>query len=113
MNYQANLAVSKKQGSVIGGMFIMLIVSVLLFWLPVIGPLLAGIAGGKKAGSVSAAILAFFLPGIILGILLFFMSGAFVGLPLIGFVAGTGAFVLTVVHSGPMLIGAVIGGILA
>ncbi len=44
---------ARARHSVFGAMFIMIIVSILLFWLPVIGPLIAGFAGGKKAVAYS------------------------------------------------------------
>ena len=41
----------------------MLVLSVLLFWMPILGPLIAGFVGGRKSGSVGNAILAALLPG--------------------------------------------------
>ncbi len=106
--------VIKEKGSVIGGMIWMAIISVLLFWLPVFGPLIAGVVGGKKAGGVMNGILAVFLPAIILGALLFFFGTALTGLPVIGFVfAALGTVLLLVLSIGPLLIGAIIGGALA
>ncbi|MBD3649580.1 MAG: hypothetical protein HUJ31_19480 [Pseudomonadales bacterium] len=103
----------EKPGSILAGMIWMAIISLLLFWLPVVGPLLAGIVGGKKAGGVMNGIIAVFLPGIILGALLFIFSSALTGLPVIGLVAGAGAFMLVMISVGPLLIGAIIGGALA
>lgn len=74
----------------------MLVISILLFWIPSIGPLIAGIVGGKKSGGVGNAIIAALLPAILLGGLLFLFGSALTGAPLIGFVAGAGAFVLVV-----------------
>ena len=102
-----------KKGSVGSAMGWMFIISVLLFWLPVAGPLIAGLVGGKKAGNVGSAITAIFLPGIILGAILFVDAALLTGFPLIGFVAGFGGFVLTVAHVGPLLLGAIIGGLVA
>lgn len=100
-------------GSILAGMIWMAVLSLLLFWLPVIGPLLAGLVGGKKAGGVGAALMAVFLPGIILGGLLFVFSSALTGLPVIGIVAGAGVFILVMTGVGPLLLGAIIGGLLA
>lgn len=105
--------VEANQGSVLSGVIWMLIISVLLFWLPVIGPLLAGIVGGKKAGGVGKALLAVFLPGVLLAVALFMMASAMTGLPIIGAVAGMGGIVFALIGIGPMLIGAIIGGALA
>jgi len=100
-------------GSVIAGMIWMAVISILLFWLPVFGPLIAGVVGGKKAGGVMNGILAVFLPAIILAALLFFFSSALTGLPIIGIIAGMGVLVLLIAGIGPLLIGAIIGGALA
>ncbi len=101
---------ARANGSIVAAMFWMFIISVLLFWLPVVGPLIAGYVGGKKAGGVGAAILAVFLPGIVVAVALFLLAASLVGLPLIGFVAGMGGLVLSVLNIGPLLVGAIIGG---
>jgi hypothetical protein len=102
----------QKKGSIIAGLFWMLVISILLFWIPTIGPLIAGIVGGKKSGGVGNAILAALLPAVLMGGLLFLFGSALTGAPIIGFVAGMGAFVLVVSNVGPLLIGAIIGGLL-
>lgn len=91
----------------------MLVISVLLFWLPVVGPLTAGVVGGKAAGGVGRAIVAVFLPAIIAAVLLFVLATGLTGVPLIGAVAGMGGFVLVSLHVGPLLVGAILGGLLA
>ena len=97
-------------GAAIGWMFI---ISILLFWLPVLGPLIAGFVGGKKAGGVGAAIVAVLLPGIVYFVVLFLLAASLVGIPLIGVAAGAGGLMLSVIHVGPLLIGAIIGGAMA
>lgn len=103
---------SEQKGSVLAGFFWMIVISILLFWVPTVGPLIAGIVGGKKAGGVGNAILAALLPAILLGVFLFFFASVLAGAPLIGIVAGAGAFVLVASNVVPLLIGAVIGGVL-
>ncbi len=105
--------VEANEGSVLSGVIWMLVISVLLFWLPVIGPLLAGIVGGKKSGGVGKALLAVFLPGVLLAVALFMLASTMTGLPIIGAVAGMGGIVFALIGIGPMLIGAIIGGALA
>jgi hypothetical protein len=85
---------------------------VLLFWLPIIGPLIAGFVGGRKAGTVGDAILAVLLPAFVFGALLFFLASLLSGLPVIGVIAATGGLVLALAHAGPLLIGAIVGAIL-
>ncbi len=103
---------TEKKGSVVSGMIWMLVFSLLLFWAPVAGPLLAGVVGGKKAGGVGNAILAVFLPGILFGVVLFFLATVLSGLPLLGAIAGAGGFVMAAAHVGPLLVGAIVGGLL-
>jgi len=102
-----------EKGSVIMGMIWMAVISLLLFWLPAVGPLIAGIAGGKVAGGVGAGFMAALLPGILLSIVLFFAGTFLTGIPVIGVIAGMGVFVLILINIIPLLIGALIGGLLA
>lgn len=100
-------------GSMIMGMIWMFVISLLLFWLPAIGPLIAGIVGGKIAGGVGSGILAALLPGILLAVALFFSGTVLTALPVVGAViAGTG-FLLYVFYIPPLIIGALIGGLMA
>ena len=100
-------------GSIGAGIVWMFIISILLFWLPVIGPLLAGLVGGKKSGGVGNAVAAVFLPGVVFGLLLFFLASSLTGVPLVGAIAGVGGIALSLVHIGPLLVGAIIGGLIA
>ena len=102
-----------KEGSIGGAILWMFVISILLFWLPVMGPLIAGIVGGNKAGGVGPAIVAVFLPGIVFGVVLFALASSFTGIPLLGAIASAGGFALSLGHIGPLLIGAIIGGFLA
>jgi len=91
----------------------MLVISLLLFWLPFVGPLIGGVVGGRKAGGVFAAIVAALVPAIVVGLLLLVFGTMLTGLPLIGVVAGAGGFVLVAAQVGPMLLGAILGGLLS
>jgi hypothetical protein len=101
---------AEKQGSIVSAMVWMFVISILLFWIPILGSLIAGFVGGRKAGSVGSAIVAVFLPGIIFFIVLFLLAASLVGIPLIGIAAGAGGLMLSLMHVGPLLIGAIIGG---
>ncbi len=101
-----------RRGSVIAGALWMLVISVLLFWLPFLGPLLGGIVGGRRAGGVGRGILAALLPALALGVLVA-LVGTMMALPVIGAVAGAGVFLLVAADVGPLLLGAIIGGLLA
>jgi len=102
-----------RQGSIKSAVFWMFLISILLFWLPVLGSLLAGIVGGKKAGGVGAAIVAVFLPAIVIGGVLFVLAAVISSVPLIGAIAGMGGLILSLFNVGPLLLGAIIGGALA
>ena len=91
----------------------MFLISLLLFWLPGIGSLIAGIVGGMKAGGVVNGLIAALLPSIVLGVALFLFASALTGMSLLGAIAGAGGFVLLLLHIGPLLIGALIGGLFA
>ena len=99
------------KGSTMKGFLWMFFISILLFWLPLLGPLIAGLVGGKKSGGVGNAILAAIFPALILGLLVSSLTGVLSGLPLIGLFAGAGVVVLSITHIGPLLIGAIIGGL--
>ena len=99
----------RRPGSIGSAIFWMFLLSILLFWLPIIGPFIAGFVGGRKAGSVGDAILAVILPGLIFAALLFFFGTVLTMIPLLGFIAGAGGLVLAFAHIGPLLIGAIIG----
>jgi hypothetical protein len=104
---------TEKRGSVGRGLFWMILLSILLFWLPVVGSFLAGLVGGKKSGSLGNALLAAILPALILGALLTFLATVFTGLPIIGVVAGLGGSIFALSNVVPLLLGAFIGGLLA
>ena len=98
-----------RNGSIGSAILWMLVLSILLFWLPVIGPCVAGFVGGRKAGSVSNAVLASILPALGIGAALFFLGSVLTGLPLLGMIAGAGGAVIALAHVIPMLIAAMIG----
>lgn len=104
---------ANQNGSVVMGAVWMVLLSILLCWLPLLGPLIAGVVGGKTAGGVGSALLAALLPSIVLGAALFVFATALTGFPIIGVVAGMGGMVLAMVGIGPLLLGALIGGLIA
>ncbi len=88
--------------------------SIALSWVPLLGGLVAGFVGGRKAGAIGPALAAVFLPGVIL-FLLTIVVGALVGwIPLIGqlwgALAGVGGWALSFLNVIPLVLGAVVGG---
>jgi hypothetical protein len=104
------------KGSVVSGMLWMIFLSVLLFWLPILGPLLAGIVGGKKSGGVLRALTACILPIVILSTVVW-ISFTVVGLPfhglLIAGALGGSLVVYLLFHNFALVCGAIVGGALA
>ena len=100
-------------GSIFWGMFWMFIISLLLFWLPGIGSLIAGVVGGKKAGGVMAGLMAALLPGIMLAIALFFSGTVLTALPVVGAILAGGGILIYIIYVPTLIIGALIGGLLA
>ncbi len=108
----------RPEGSIFMGMVWMAVLSLLLFWLPAFGPLIAGIVGGKVAGGVGNGLAAAVLPGLLLSILLallFTVAAAPLGLfaPVVGTLAGATVFLVILIQLIPLMIGALIGGLMA
>lgn len=89
----------------------MLALSLVLFWLPVVGPLIAGFVGGRMIGRVGAAVLVALIPAIAVGVLVVLILSA-VDLPILGAVAGIGMFVAVGVQDVPLVLGAGAGAAL-
>lgn len=87
---------------------IMLVLALLLFWLPLAGPFIAGFAGGRRAGNGATAVTIALLPAILLGGLVALVLSA-VDLPVLGTLAGIGVFVAVLVQDIPLLLGAYAG----
>ncbi|HEX9729311.1 MAG TPA: hypothetical protein VGA37_12465 [Gemmatimonadales bacterium] len=103
-----------RRGSIPSAMAWMIGLSIALFWMPVLGGLIAGFVGGRKAGGVGPAIAAAILPALILFVGSMFFGALLGWIPilgsLVGLIAGLGATVLGFMNGVPLLIGAVVGG---
>lgn len=80
-------------------------ISLLLIWLPFIGPIVAGIVGGKAARTVGKAVAASIVPSLLLGAGLFAILNAF-DLPIIGALGGVALFLFVLIGDIPMAIAA-------
>ncbi|MGH7518841.1 MAG: hypothetical protein ACREOC_15480 [Gemmatimonadales bacterium] len=101
---------TRARGSLVSAMNWMAGLSLVLFWLPVFGPLIAGVVGGSKAGSVGRAVLATFLPAVLTGLMT--VAGVAYLTDWIGWgvLAGLGVSAWLFAGIGPLLVGAIIGG---
>lgn len=104
----------QKKGSIGAAVVWMFVISLLLFWLPLFGPLIAGFVGGKRAGGVGAAVGAVLLPAVLLALMFFALGTALTFMPLIGAVLAAGGFFTALGFiSAPLFIGAILGGAMA
>lgn len=94
-----------EKGSVLKAALYMGALSLLLIWLPVLGPIVAGVAGGRAARTVAKALVASVIPSILLGVGLFAILNAF-ELPVIGALSGIGIFIFILIGDIPMMIAA-------
>jgi hypothetical protein len=78
---------STRGGSVGSDLLWMVGLSILLFWLPTLGPLVAGFVGGRKAGGIGPAFVAAIIPAVLVAALIFLL-GTLVTLPVIGALVG-------------------------
>jgi len=104
--------VSDRPGSLVSAMNWMGGLSLVLFWIPVIGPFIAGLVGGRKAGTIGRAVIAVFLPAVLTGVMAFagvtYLTDTFWGV-----LAGLGGVLLSLLQVGPLFVGAVVGGLAA
>jgi hypothetical protein len=90
----------------------MFILALLLGWLPFIGPAVAGFVGGLQAGEVGSALVAAIIPSLIVAGLVF-LFGSVLALPVIGALVGAGVFMVLLLGTIPLLLGAWLGGMMA
>lgn len=98
-----------RERSVLVGFLIMLGLSVLLFWLPLIGPFLAGFIGGRYVGSPGRGLVAAILPTLVVAIIVA-ITGVLTLLPGVGLLASESLVLTAIIQGAPLILGAVIGG---
>lgn len=83
--------------------------AILIGWIPIVGPAVAGYIGGRKAGSPGRGFVAGLIPAVIVGILVVVILALF-DLPIIGTVTGFAVAIWVAIEAIPLLIAALIGG---
>ncbi len=106
----STVAQAPDRGSLTRATLWMIGLSIALFWLPILGPAIAGFVGGTRAKTIGKALIAALLPAVLLGaavaaVLLLF------DLPLIGTIAGIGIFIVILAEDVPMFAGAALGAL--
>jgi hypothetical protein len=102
-----------RRGSLVSAMNWMAGLSLLLFWLPGVGPFIAGLVGGSKAGSIGRAVIAVFLPAVLTGALAAAGVSYLTDWWVWGLIAGLGGVAVSLLNIVPLLGGAILGGILS
>lgn len=102
----------RQPSSLLAAGAVMLVLSLLLFWLPIVGPLIAGGVGGRMAGTPGRGLALAVIPAVAMALLIALVVSAF-ELPVLGTIAGIGVFIVVLVQDLPLLIGAAVGGAMA
>lgn len=102
----------QRSKSVFVGALWMVVISLALFFLPLINGLIGGIVGGYKVGTIGRALTAAVLPALVVAVGLWII---FVGFdaPIFGIVAGLAAGLLILLSDVGLFIGAAIGAALS
>lgn len=103
---------NREGGSIWVASLWMFVLSLLLGWLPFVGPAIAGVVGGLQAGTIGSALVAAIIPSLIVAAVIWLL-GAVLDLAILGFVAGIGVFVVLLIGTLPLLGGALVGGYFA
>lgn len=98
-----------KKTSVVMGSVWMVLLSLVLFFLPVVNGLIGGFVGGMKVGGVKRALTAALLPALIVAVGLWILL-ALLELPIFGFVAGVAVGIWVLLSDVGLFIGAALGG---
>ena len=101
-----------ERGGIIAGSAWMVIISLALFFFPLLNGFVGGLVGGYKVGSVGRALSAAVLPAILVAVGLWLLL-AVLGLPIIGLLAGVAIGITVALSEVGLFIGAVLGGLIA
>ena len=93
------------------GMFWMFTVSIFVFWIPILGGLIAGLVGGWFAGRIKDALFASVFPAIIFGVALAVLALALPGKWVPGMDSPTPPWVSVLTYVLFLMVGAILGGL--
>ena len=103
---------TEAQASFLKATLWMIGLSILLFWLPIIGPVVAGLVGGYFAGTVGRAILASLMPAVVLTVLVLLIGLGF-DLPVVGALAGGAVGLVILFGDVPLVLAAIVGALVS
>jgi hypothetical protein len=97
-----------QQPSILTGTLWMIGLAALLFWLPVMGPLIAGYVGGRRIGNIAGAAIASIVAAVV-ATGLFLLVGAGLGFPLLSTLAEAGYLLILLIQAVPVIVAAIFG----
>jgi hypothetical protein len=103
------MANERSSGSIIGASVWMVVVTVALFFLPLINGLVGGGVGGYRAGGVKPALIAAVLPAVVASVAIWGLIAA-LGAPVLGFFGGTAVGLMVLLADVGIFAGAAVGG---
>lgn len=98
--------------SLAGGAFWMVVISLALFFMPLVNGLIGGFVGGYMVGTPKRGLIAAVLPAVVVAIATWILL-AFLQLPVFGLVAGFTVLVLVLLADLGLFVGAALGGAVA
>lgn len=106
-----NRSVRTKSNIVIGSIW-MVVITLALFFIPLVNGLIGGFVGGYKVGGVPRALTAAILPAIVVAAGLWLLL-IILDFPVIGFIAGAAVGLLILLADVGVFLGAALGGAVA
>ncbi len=102
------VSAENRHGSIVEAALWMVLLGVLLAWLPVFGAFIAGLVGGRKAGGLPEALLACFVPALVLSMILL-AWGIWGSFPIGRSISNSRQMMVLVATNLPLLAGAALG----
>jgi hypothetical protein len=109
VNHATDVPAARRRSSVFVGALWMVLLSLALFFLPLVNGLIAGAVGGYKVGGISRALVAAILPAVVVAAGLWIIF-AFLDAPVWGLLAGFAGGLLILLSDVGLFIGAAVGG---
>jgi len=102
----------ERRSSLVAGSAWMVLISLLLFFVPLLNGFVGGLIGGYKVGTVGRGLTAALLPAVVVAVGLWALL-ALAELPLVGMLAGVAIGLAVVFSELGLFLGAVVGGLIA
>ncbi|MCK4836480.1 MAG: hypothetical protein KAT17_07575 [Candidatus Aminicenantes bacterium] len=88
---------------------IMIVISTMLFWLPIVGSFIGGFVGGRRISNTYTFLYAVLFSSISIGIFFFLLAQNMTALPVVGAIARKGSLYLSLSFMIPLVAGSITG----